>query len=520
MASHDVTVSDHANEALEKHVRFWDRKNKGYITPVDAMFGFMNLGYSVVFSLTMGTFLGVLFSYATQASWVPDPYCRTRVSQVQKTMSTDTPYDDNGRFDEERFDALFSKYGKSDISGRTISLKELMEWNDATLKDPLAWATRTLEWLTAYMFVGKNGIVKREDVHAAFDGTLFYKLRERNRQSRAIQDVAAASTMELSGVKVPKSFVRHLENHLNQAVHLLPRSTVDTLNSRFRHWYAQMQDQTSSSMQPILKGVATPQVQRPVRGIFRQNGDDGDDDDVDASTPATLSASSSLTGVKTFQFLDTPMTLAGLAGYEQRAMDEDDDDDASDHETPWLASDKNASPRLTIRLSESMTGLRPEGDEFYADTPRKNWLRTRSLTGVATLPGQQLLHSDDDADSDTEDDEEDGNELAKEAANPEKNASSLPVVGISHSPSLKQMTDDELTPHGVPDVQQNEHDEHKHEHEHEHENIPGFTSSSASTAQDASPVSPLSPEVAAHDKKHFATEKEPSALPPIPLTAE
>lgn len=46
--------------------------------------GFIHLGYGIVASVTIGAFLGVLLSYSTQDSWMPDPLCRTRTEKLQK----------------------------------------------------------------------------------------------------------------------------------------------------------------------------------------------------------------------------------------------------------------------------------------------------------------------------------------------------------------------------------------------------------------------------------------------------
>lgn len=45
----------------------------------------MNLGYSVFFSLTFGTFFSVLIAYATHTSWIPDPRCRINVNNLARS---------------------------------------------------------------------------------------------------------------------------------------------------------------------------------------------------------------------------------------------------------------------------------------------------------------------------------------------------------------------------------------------------------------------------------------------------
>lgn len=48
-------------------------------------------------------------------------------------------YDKDGQLDVDRFDELFEKHAKSDIGGQSITIKELLEWNEASYKNPLAW---------------------------------------------------------------------------------------------------------------------------------------------------------------------------------------------------------------------------------------------------------------------------------------------------------------------------------------------------------------------------------------------
>ncbi|CEI98431.1 hypothetical protein RMCBS344292_12540 [Rhizopus microsporus] len=48
-----MNQADVEESGIQKHIRYWDKKNKGYITPIDAIYGFMSLGYSVIFSVAL-----------------------------------------------------------------------------------------------------------------------------------------------------------------------------------------------------------------------------------------------------------------------------------------------------------------------------------------------------------------------------------------------------------------------------------------------------------------------------------
>ncbi|ORZ20363.1 Caleosin related protein-domain-containing protein [Absidia repens] len=480
--NHFVTTTT-ANAAMEKHMKFWDRKNKGYITPVDTIFGFVHLGYGIVASVTIGTFLGVLLSYSTQDSWMPDPLCRTRMEKLQKNIQNE-PYDMDGQLDLEAFDKLFSKHAKADISGKTITLKELLEWNEASYKDPLAWSTTTLEWLAIYLMVGNNGVVKKQDIQAAYDGTLFYQVRDRNKQHKTIKSTydmssSSSSNLNISGVMVPKSYVRQLETQLNNAVSILPRSTVLTLETRFRSWLSFVQQQqqhflqqTQKQRQPILKGVVTPAPTR--RSLFSNSGritDDADDDlyGMDTTDSSASLFKGGLTGVMAFNLLDRPMFLTGVQGYEKQYGDDDDadadidgfshdgvynnngalaglkgysirDDDGDDSQEKYggNGNDGVRSDGYGL-LSNSITGVRPEGEVYYRTSPQVDWLGSGQLTGVSpSASAASYLTSHQYTSTEEEEEDDDGDKDTY------SNFRSMSLTGLQQipSPPLTDMEND------------------------------------------------------------------------------
>ncbi|ORZ06621.1 Caleosin related protein-domain-containing protein [Absidia repens] len=413
---HFVTTTTTANSALEKHVKFWDRKNKGYITPVDTVFGFINLGYGLVISVTLGTFLGILFSYSTQDSWIPDVLCRTRTAKLQKDLKGE-PYDSVGQLDLELFENLFSKHAKSDISGKTITIKELLEWNESTYKDPLTWSATALEWMAIYILVGSKGVVKKEDIQAAYDGTLFYQVRDRNRRHRTIIQGTTAdnnnNNLNVSGVKVSKSYVRQLESQVSNAINVLPRNTVSLLDTRLRHWLSfvqQNKQQPEIQTQSILKGVPTPVPTR--RPLFSSTGDEMDDATDTSYEPSPL-INGGLTGVMGINILDHAVPLTGVQNFDNtignndngevvglsgmKAYSAKDDGDIGDN----IVHDEYGSG--VDNLASSMTGIRSEKDDDYHGNPHINWLHIGQLTGVSpstsattNFSGQQQNSNMDD----------------------------------------------------------------------------------------------------------------------------
>ncbi|KAG1405227.1 hypothetical protein G6F60_003773 [Rhizopus arrhizus] len=168
--------------AIQRHLYFWDKTKKGYITPVDTIKGFITLGYGIIPSLFLGIFVSVFLSLLTQVGWTPDPFCRSLVSNlIEARTLTSYAYDKNGVFIPKNFENLFNKHAKS---GEHITIMEFvwMTREQEMLRFNLkAWAISLIELCTLYFFIGHHGYLSKEGVRAAYDGTLFYRLQETNR---------------------------------------------------------------------------------------------------------------------------------------------------------------------------------------------------------------------------------------------------------------------------------------------------------------------------------------------------
>ncbi|CAO3694134.1 unnamed protein product [Rhizopus stolonifer] len=176
---------------IQKHISFWDKRNKGYITPVDTITGFITLGYNVIFSVAFGAFAGIFLSVLSQTGWLPDPFCRSSVSKlVRSTKQTSGVYDKDGVFVPENFERLFDKYSKS---GESITIAEFFKMTKEQEElgvNMRAWALSMVELCTAYFFIGHRGSLSKEDVRAAYDGTLFYRLKDNNTVQRKKMDTS------------------------------------------------------------------------------------------------------------------------------------------------------------------------------------------------------------------------------------------------------------------------------------------------------------------------------------------
>ncbi|KAI8331362.1 hypothetical protein BC941DRAFT_438963 [Chlamydoabsidia padenii] len=307
------------------------------------------------------------------------------------------------------------KYAKSDISGKSVTIKELLEWNEATYKEPLAWSSTALEWFAIYLLVGNKGVVKKQDIQAVYDGTLFYQLRDRNKTSRSIQGLgngnssssSSSSTISISGVKVPKSYIQQLETQLNKVIHTLPHPTVSVLETRLRHWlsFTQQQQQqvtiihnsnTNNTMNPILKGVMTPD---PVRRTLFSGSSRGGGGNETTQDSLFVDHDNGLTGVITADKVEQTISLAGVQGYEYSANDDDVTGDGStlDSKHGVEISDQMALSVMDNEhgsdyndgLSFSMAGIRSEEKE------ETDWLYSGQLTGVSPSPSLNLADYQD-----------------------------------------------------------------------------------------------------------------------------
>jgi hypothetical protein len=216
--------------------------------------------------------------------------------------------------------------------------------------------------------------------------------------------------------------VRQLETQLNNAVNILPRSTVITLESRLRNWLSVVQQQQHQQhehqRQPILKGVSTRAPTR--RSLFGLMGNEHDSAEQGPSSSSPSLFTGGLTGVMAINLLDRSMALTGVQGYEKNSSNSSDDGSPDDINSPHLSGLMQSSldddahndqdddiAYGASHTSYTLAGVRPEGEDYYRDSPQINWLRSAPLTGVSpsTSLTTRLADHDDDNDDDNDFDE-------------------------------------------------------------------------------------------------------------------
>ncbi|KAM0933203.1 putative plant seed peroxygenase [Dioscorea sansibarensis] len=173
---------DHHNmSVLQQHVAFFDRNKDGIIYPWETYQGFRALGFGFFISFTAAILLNSILSYRTQRGWFPSPLLSIHIKNIHRAKhGSDTEtYDTEGRFDPSKFDAIFSKYGLTHSDALTKAEISNMLKANSNLGDFLGWIMSLGEWSLLYI-IGKdeNGLLQRETIRAAFDGSLFEQVEK------------------------------------------------------------------------------------------------------------------------------------------------------------------------------------------------------------------------------------------------------------------------------------------------------------------------------------------------------
>ncbi|KAG1458681.1 hypothetical protein G6F46_006515 [Rhizopus delemar] len=350
---------------IQKHISFWDKRNKGYITPIDTITGFLTLGYNIIFSVALGTFTGIFLSVLSQTSWIPDPFCRSFVPNlIRSRKQTSGVYDEDGVFVPERFEQLFDKYAKKSNESITITEFVKMTKEQEELGGNIkAWVLGMIELCTAYFFIGHRGCLSKEDVRAAYDGTLFYRLKDNNSITQPARNpyTPLAGTYLLSS---RKRGMRFIEDQVNTLF-----STISITDSNVRDWVNYLQDVALSSLKrgSIIQGVSAPPPYRKTETVVI-------DEEPEEEEPRPY-----LTGVAQSDFVsNVPVSLLGGLGvanlYESNQEGSDLFQNLTKHEEEpqiHIASDEGDGEIMNRFLrhddndtlhQESLTGVK-DGEE-------------------------------------------------------------------------------------------------------------------------------------------------------------
>uniref|UniRef100_A0A0E0KAN8 Caleosin n=1 Tax=Oryza punctata TaxID=4537 RepID=A0A0E0KAN8_ORYPU len=166
---------------LQQHAAFFDRNGDGVIHPWETFQGLRAIGCGYPVSIAGAILINLVLSYPTQPGWIPSPLFSIHIKNIHKGKhgSDSEAYDTEGRFDPSKFDAIFSKYGRAHPNALTKDELNSMLKANRNMYDFIGWITSAGEWLLLYSVAkDKEGLLQRETVRGAFDGSLFERLQD------------------------------------------------------------------------------------------------------------------------------------------------------------------------------------------------------------------------------------------------------------------------------------------------------------------------------------------------------
>ncbi|KAK4400085.1 putative peroxygenase 4 [Sesamum angolense] len=177
MENHDHD-HDHTN-VLQKHVMFFDRNNDGIIYPSETFQGFRAIGCGVLLSSVAAVFINMGLSRKTRPGKPFSLHFPIEVKNIHmaKHGSDSGVYDKEGRFVPTKFEEIFIKHACTYPNALTSNeLKAFMKSNREP-KDYGGWLAGYTEWKILYdLCKDENGLLHKETIRAAYDGSLFEKM--------------------------------------------------------------------------------------------------------------------------------------------------------------------------------------------------------------------------------------------------------------------------------------------------------------------------------------------------------
>uniref|UniRef100_A0A0E0KAN7 Caleosin n=1 Tax=Oryza punctata TaxID=4537 RepID=A0A0E0KAN7_ORYPU len=171
---------------LQQHAAFFDRNGDGIIYPWETFQGLRAIGCGFPVSFTLAIVINLALSYSTQPGWMPSLLLAIHIKNIHKSKhgSDSETFDTEGRFDPSKFDAIFSKYGRTQPNALTKDELNTMLKANRNLYDFVGWGASSLEWKLLYSVAkDKDGLLQRDAVRGVFDGSLFERLQDSKKSS-------------------------------------------------------------------------------------------------------------------------------------------------------------------------------------------------------------------------------------------------------------------------------------------------------------------------------------------------
>nr|VDD63269.1 unnamed protein product [Brassica oleracea] len=180
-ASPGVKFVPEEDNFLQRHVAFFDRNKDGIVYPSETYQGFRAIGCGYLLSAFASLFINMGLSSKTRPGKGFSFSFPIEVKNIHlaKHGSDSGVYDKDGRFVASKFEEMFAKHSKTHPDALTgEELEQLLNANKEPNDRKGAIAGYT-EWkMLHYLCKDKNGLLHKETVRAAYDGSLFEQLEK------------------------------------------------------------------------------------------------------------------------------------------------------------------------------------------------------------------------------------------------------------------------------------------------------------------------------------------------------
>ena len=168
--------------ALQKHVGFFDRNSNGQITLGETYDGLRALGFGRIRSSAFAFAINAGLGRATGASWWSPLTVNVDKIELGKHDSDTDVYDTNGRFNQEKFEAVFTKFDNNQDGA--LSEDEFVTFFARNRESTVGSFASKAEFGLLMEIAGEEAIVdgrrvntlSQERLAEFYDGSLFYKV--------------------------------------------------------------------------------------------------------------------------------------------------------------------------------------------------------------------------------------------------------------------------------------------------------------------------------------------------------
>ncbi|GJM86758.1 hypothetical protein PR202_ga02648 [Eleusine coracana subsp. coracana] len=164
---------------LQKHAAFFDRDHDGIVTVDETYQGLMELGVGSVQAKASAALINAGLGPKTRPDNANSSTMDIYIVNIKKGIhGSDTgAYNAVGRFVPKKLDEMFTKHSKTVPDAMTKDEVDEMVKANRDSMDVKGWLAASSEWNLLYKLAkDKDGYLRKNDVRAVYDGSLFYQL--------------------------------------------------------------------------------------------------------------------------------------------------------------------------------------------------------------------------------------------------------------------------------------------------------------------------------------------------------